>query len=206
MPRPRSIGKKMTEIIKPRTAQLTPSELEKLADDADNEVYGYVYDAPETTLPPQQQVELFKDIVQAFDAECVRVPGASDECMREAVLHSFPARRLFQRLYPKVFASCTFRVVNPDMEERLDKTRKISMYMLAERLYGEGDDDERAARAMCAGMRISMRDTREEDVKDGIELAGPGCPAEGSSSAAAAMTPLSRDEFGDSTVKQGQKW
>ena len=39
----------MTEIIKPRTAQLTPSELEKLADDADNEVYGYVYDAPETT-------------------------------------------------------------------------------------------------------------------------------------------------------------
>ena len=200
------VFKQMAEILKPRTAQLTPSELEKLADTADNEVYGYVYDAPETTLPPQQQVDLFKDIVQAFDVECVRAPAASDECMREAVLHSFPARRLFQRLYPKVFASCTFRVVNADMEERLDKTRKISMYMLAERLYGEGDDDERAARAMCAGMRISMRDTREDDVKDGVELTRPGGDSDSKDSDTAAITPLNRDEFGETTVKQGQKW
>lgn len=192
---------KMADIIKPRTEHLSSSELEKLADNAGNEVYGYVYDAPETTLPAQQQVDLFKAIVEAFDAECVRTPNASDECMREAVLHSFPTHRLFQRLYPKVFASCTFRVLNADMEERLDKTRKISMYMLAERLYGEGDDDERAARAMCAGMRISMRDTREDDVKDGVELTGPGDAA-----AISAMTPLRRDEFGESTVNQGQKW
>jgi hypothetical protein len=197
-----------------RTEQVSASRLADIADQPDTTVYGYVYDVPSTTLRPEVQVELYRDIVAGFDDMCVRHPDLCDEGLRELILQTKDAC-LFQTLYPKVFASSTYRALCPEMEERLDKTRKISMYMLAERLHGEGDDDEKAARAMCAGMRVSMRDTRAEDIMDGVQLAAPDTDAnadadgdaDGDAAATAALaklTPMDRREFGDSTVRQGQ--
>ena len=195
------------QVAQPRTETVTASRLEELANTSDTTVYGYTYRVPEATLDAGTQITLYKQIVDLFDAACVEAPDLCDEGLREAVLASSDQVQLFQRLYPKVFASSTYRALNPVMEERLDKTRKISMYMLAERLHGDGDDDERAARAMCAGMRIAMRETTEEDLKDGVQLAaGPSqTPSEAEAAAAlSVMTPLDRREFGDSTVKQGR--
>jgi hypothetical protein len=191
-----------------RTEQLNTETLTALADNADNTVYGYAYDVPETTLDPATQVALFKDIVAAFDAYCVDEPTLCDEGLREKVLGTSPSSptRLFQRLYPKVFAAVTYRALSAAMEERLDKTRKINMYMLAERLYGEGDDDERAARAMCAGMRISMRDTNDDDVKDGVQLDAALSSSTSTSTPTPTLTPLDRRELGETTVHQGRRF
>jgi hypothetical protein len=66
-----------------RTEQLNTETLTALADNADNTVYGYAYDVPETTLDPATQVALFKDIVAAFDAYCVDKPTLCDEGLQE---------------------------------------------------------------------------------------------------------------------------
>lgn len=185
--------------IKTHTEKVTPERLSELAESKDTTVYEYTYDRPETTLDARTQITLFKAIVQMFDAACAADATACDEAIREKILKPSEDLRLFQRLYPKVFASCTVRARNAEMEERLDKTRKISMLMLAERLQGDGDEDEKAARAMCAGMRIAMRDSIEEDFKNSEIHQAPG-------EVASTMTPLDRRELGESTVKQGRKF
>ena len=183
-----------------RTDKYTEDKLREIAEKPGNSVYHYVYETPETVLSPETQLSLFQKLIAGFDAATHAYPLECTEALRERVLRGSDAMRLFQRLYPKVFASCTVRVLNEDMHTRLDKARKVAMLMLLERVQGEGTEEEKAARAMYHGMRVSMRDTVPSDLANGTQnitaaAKSAGMPDE-------AMKPLDVSELGPSSVRQ----
>ncbi len=180
------------------TGTYNETKLRELADNPTNVVYHHVYDTPAEILPPQEQIEVFRAMIAAFDGAAIAFPGACDEALRERVLRNDRVRR-FQRLYPSVFASCTYRALTPDMEAELDKYRKGAMVCLTERLAGEGDEDEKGARAMHTGMRLAMRDTKPEDLENGVSLDSAAADAGVNAS---QMTPMDRMALGPSTVRQ----
>jgi len=167
-------------------------------------VYEYTNDVPEAIMPPAQQVDTFRAIIAAFDEYCTGATVHSDETLREKVLNNVPRARLFQRLYSKVFACSTVRVLCPEDEARLDKTRKAVMFMLLERAVGEGAEDMKAARVMNTCMRMSMRDAQPEDLENGTKLDKPdGAVQATGQEALPQMEPLDRMELGPSSVRQG---
>lgn len=182
-----------------RTETVTQNRLRDIANKPNHTVYEYTYDTPETTLEPQQQIALFRGIVSAFDGLCQRHKDLCDEALRERLLASSDGARLFQRLYPYLFAACTVRALDDDMLLRLDKTRKANMASLLERWKGDGDEDMKAARAMSTAMRLSMRPTRAEDLENSVRL---DQQLEEARAPAAALTPLDPAELGPSTVRQ----
>lgn len=172
-----------------KTQQFHAERLRELAEDRSNLVYEYTHDAPEQVLAPQVQGELLRDIVFAFDKVCREHKDYCDERIREHIMRANSKFRLFQRLYPLVFASVTVRAKTPDMIQRIDKVRKLSMLFIMERWKGEGDEGEQHARAMHTAMRISMRDRRATDT-------GQEAPAD------VSMAPMDSSEMGECTVNQ----
>lgn len=172
-----------------KTQQFKADRLKELAKDRRNVVYEFTHDQPEAFLSPERQATLLRDIIFGFDKACRDFKDWSVEHLREHVLSRHPETRVFQRLYPLVFASVTVRATTPDMVSRLDKVRKLSMLFIMERWKGEGDEGEKHARAMYTAMRVSMRERRATDV-------GAEAP-EG-----VAMTPMDASEMGECTVHQ----
>ena len=174
-----------------KTEQIEASRLQKLADDSSNVVYEYTHDTPSGWMPPEAQATTLRDLVASFDYICRQFRDACDEEVRERIMRGNKKFRMFQQLYPMVFANVTVRALDDDMAERLDKIRKLSMMFIMERWKGEGDEGTRHARAMHTAMRLSMReqnstdDIRPENVVSGVQ-----------------MTPMSAAEFGETTVKQ----
>lgn len=185
-----------------RTETVAGDRLRELANRPDHTVYEYTYEEPEAVMMPEEQIAVFRAIVAGFDGVCQVYPGACDEELRERVLGNNERVRLFQRIYPKVFAFSTVRVLDPEMEERLDKTRKGNMAMLIERAMGEGDEDMKAAKAMQMSMRLAMRSTKPEDLEGSVSL---DAAAQEAGVATDAMRPLNRFELGPSTVRQSNK-
>ena len=180
----------MSDKIDFKTEQIAGSKLEQLANDSANVVYEYSHDTPEGFMEPEDQATVLRDLVATFDYFCRGNRDACDEHVREQVMTANKKFRTFQRLYPMVFANITVRALDAQMTDRLDKVRKLSMLFVMERWKGDGDEEQKHARAMHTAMRISMRDTKPED----LEHAGV---------ADVSMTPMSASEFGESTVKQG---
>jgi hypothetical protein len=147
-----------------RTEAFSEARLESLAEDPLNLVYRYAYDTPTTTLPPGEQIELYRATAVEFDRLCKEHPRACNEDLRERVLRSHPRLRLFQHLKPKVFAMCTIRVRTDGEEVRLDKTRKIVMLSLMEQHKGEGTEEDRKARALEVAMKLCVRDATPEEM------------------------------------------
>lgn len=179
----------MSDKLDFKTQHIAGDKLKELASDSKNVVYEYTHDAPEGIMSPEEQAGILRDLVATFDYVCRKNRDASDEQVREQIMTSSNKFRTFQRLYPMVFANITVRALDADMRDRLDKVRKLSMLFVMERWKGDGDEEEKHARAMHTAMRVSMRDTRPED----LEHAGV---------ADVSMTPMSISEFGESTVKQ----
>jgi hypothetical protein len=186
------------------TQQLSDARLQELSKREDVTVLKHVYDTPESILPPDIQLKLFRAIIYAFDEICVNQPSYDDETLREMVLSIIPNARLFQRLYSKTFASVTVRAITEEEEVRLDKIRKALMYMLIERAMGKGDDDAKAARAMNTCMRISMRDKTTADmIETGSSIALDGTSGDAvDPEVLKQVKPLDRMELGPSTVRQ----
>ena len=200
--KPTKANKAGAGTAKAHTELTSAAKAAKLAENPKNVVYEYTYDKPERELPPGTQMANLRDIVTGFDAACRRYPAACDEALREMTLEGHDDLRLFQRLCPKLFASCTVRALDADMEERLDKCRKMAMYMLMEKCRTDGGtDEEREARAMFAGMRLSMTEltpevaASESSVRLDASMKTAGIQPE-------AMKPMSRYEMGESTVHQ----
>lgn len=180
------------------TETFNETKLREIADQPGSTVYAYEYDEPETILDAASQIALYRSVVAAFDGAAIAYPDNCDEALREKLMRH-PRVRQFQRLYPKVFASSTVRAHDADMEARLDTVRKMGMVILTERWKGEGDEDQKAARAMHTGMRMAMRDTKAEDLEGAVKL---DSAAEDAGVDASQMRPLSRFELGPSTVRQ----
>ena len=175
-----------------KTEQIEASRLQKLAEDRSNVVYEYTHDAPGGWMAPQAQAETLRDLVASFDYLCRQKKKASDEEIRERIMQANAKFRMFQQLYPMVFANVTIRVLDDSMSLRLDKIRKLSMMFIVERWKGEGDDDTRHARAMHTAMRLSMREHGSADT----------ITPEGVIASDVKMTPMLASEFGETTVNQ----
>lgn len=182
------------------TNKYSEEKLAALAANPSNVVMKHVYDTPEAVLSPEDQIQAYKAIIMAFDTACVKYPSETDEALRERVLNARSSIRLFQRLYPKVFAYSTVRKLDSGMEERLDKVRKVSMLMLVERLSGEGTEEEKAARALSVGMRIAMRPTTSEDRAAGTQVLDSQVRDAGVSES--QLKPMNRFELGETSVRQ----
>ena len=174
------------------TQQIEASRLQGLADDASNVVYEYTHDEPAGVMTPEAQATSLRDIVASFDFLCRKDPDGCDEKLRDQVLTGNRQLRMFQQLYPMVFASITVRAKTPEMVLRLDKVRKLSMMFIMERWKGDGDEETKHARAMHTAMRLSMREASASD------RSAPGSVINDE----IKMTPMSASEFGECTVKQ----
>ena len=178
------------------TESLTAERLRELANQKDTTVYHYVNDVAEEIMPPDEQLYLYRAIVVGFDGGTHAHPRESDEQLRERIMNAAPNVRRFQRLFPKVFASSTVRVASDEEEEQLNRIRYGIMLMLAEKT-GTGTDEEiQAAHAMSYAMRLSMRDTTEEDKRHGTVV------KEGEGGVPSEMTPLRPSDIGASSVRQ----
>ena len=186
--------------IKPLgTEKLTAAEAQKLADDKTKTVLQYVYDTPEAILASNAQLATYCALLEAFDARCRDDAAADDETLREHVLNRVPGARLWQRLYAKTFANTMQRATTAADEEVLDKTRKAIMVFLVERAKGAGTDEDKAARAQHAALRLALRQAKPEDYAQGQRLAAPDAalPAELES-----LKPMDPRELGPSAVRQ----
>ena len=174
-----------------KTQQIESSRIQSLAEDPRNIVYEYTHDQPTRKMEPEAQATSLRDIVASFDYLCRENSDACDEQLRDQVMAGNKKLRLFQELYPLIFASITVRAKTPEMVLRLDKVRKLSMMFIMERWKGEGDDETKHARAMHTAMRLSMRDTVASDKTASASVVQD-----------IRMAPMSVTEFGECTVKQ----
>lgn len=188
----------MSEGIRTTKEVMSTKRAQALAAQDNTTVLEYTYDAAEGTMSAVQQHELFDKIIRAFDTGCAAYPTLSDEALRERVL-SNPDARAFQRLYNKVFAVATVRAHGDADVARLDKIRKGMYVIFAERRFGTGTEDERAARAMHTGMRLAMRPMMPGEDKGSICLDSTAREAGVDPS---TMKPLDPREFGPCTVHQ----
>ena len=180
-----------------KTQQIEASRLQRLAQDPANVVYEYTHDSPVGVMAPEKQATALRDISASFDYLCRTQATASDEQMRDQVMTGNRHLRLFQQLYPMVFASVTVRATNSEAVARLDKVRKLSMMFVMERWKGEGDEETRHARAMHTAMRLSMRNATDSDrLAPGSTVVAP------EDEQALQMSPMSASEFGACTVNQ----
>jgi hypothetical protein len=180
---------------------LTKEKLAELSKRSDTTVYEYINDTPEAIMNPNDQLQAYRLIVGYFDDCCSRYPTDPDESIRERVLNTVPDGRLFQRLFPKIFAFSTVRVSTPEEEAVLDTVRKAIMIMLLERASTDGDEATRAARAMHNTMRLVTRMCEPKDLENTTTV-DVGKDADGSQRDIPKITPLSRHDLGASSVKQ----
>ena len=179
-----------------KTEAFSKARLESLAQDPLNLVYTYEYDKADTKLTPTEQIGLYRVVCTEFDHLCVLQPKATNEAMREQVMRLAPRLRLFQALYPKVFAMSTIRARTPVEDTRLDKTRKVVMLGLLEQRKGKDTEEDRKARTLEAAMRLCVRDATPE------EMASTSATHADPSALPAALTRLDPSELGGSTVHQ----
>jgi len=147
-------------------------------------------------MPPDEQIYLYRALLVGFDAGTHAHPHESDEQLRERVMNAAPNVRRFQHLCPRVFAASTVRVASDEEEEQLNRIRYGIMLMLAEKVGAGADEEIAAAHAMSYAMRLSMRDTTEEDKKHGTVV------KEGEGGVPNGMTPLHPRDIGASSVRQ----
>jgi hypothetical protein len=153
--------------MKGRTEAFTKDRLEQLAKDPGNVVYEYDYDTPEARLPPKTQMTMYRAVVLAFDKACREHRTATNEALREMVLGGDGGLRQFQQfqnLYPKVFAASTFRVLTQEDHTRLDKTRKVVMLGLLQRVQGKGSEEDQKSVTLEAAMKLCVRDATPEEL------------------------------------------
>lgn len=182
--------------MKGRTEAFTEDKLEKLAADPGNVVYKYDYDKPDAKLSPAVQISMYRDIVLKFDESCIEFPRASNEALRETVLGLNTELRLFQHLYPKVFAMSTLRARTDEEVTRLDKTRKVVMLGLVER-YKAGDDEEACkARTLEQAVKLCIREATAE------ELASSSATRADPKDLPAGLKALDPSALGSCTVNQ----
>ena len=170
----------------------------------------YTYDKPEAILPPAEQLQTYCALLQAFDATCCDQPEAVDETLREYVLNRVPGARLWQRLYAKTFATTMRRAVTAIDEAALDTDRKAIMVFLVERAKGVGTDEDKAARAQQAALRLTLRAARPEDQQEAnaatrltvAAAGGKAAPPPELAAALESLTPLRREELGPCSVRQ----
>lgn len=154
------------------TNKYTTERLRELSEQPNTTVYEHVYDTPKTMLPPDVQLELFKTLVFTFDM-CTHIfPNATDEYIREHLTGHLPSgvpriprARLFQELYPCLFATITQRVKSDESLINLDKARTSVLNGLAEMVYGKGSKEERTARGAMMAARLAMRPATNKELK-----------------------------------------
>lgn len=167
-------------------------------------VLEYVYDKPEATMAAEDQIVVLRSICIAFDAACGVFPAATTEELRETVLNCprIPQARLFQRLYPKVFASITVRVRSDAQEEALDRVRKGLLSSLQSVVQRGGDRDGMAAvDAQRVCFQLSLRDTTTADRESGTVLSAEQAAA---ARTQGALQPLHPTAMGPSLVRQSR--
>jgi len=183
--------------IKASTEFSSQDRIQQLAeDDPSVTVYKYVTDIATETIPDEDKLYTYRAILAAFDAATHAYPNQSEEMYRERIMAASSKARTFQKLFAKTFAEVTVHVTNAEEEARLDRVRKTIMLFLLERVSGEGGEDEVSARVMHHAMRLSMRDTTDEDRATGTVLP----PAQVNS--LPKVTPLNPTELGPSSVRQ----
>jgi hypothetical protein len=187
--------------IKSQRGKFTDAQLKELAHKPNTVVYVHKFDAPEGTMTPQQQIDVYLRITRGFDAGCKQNKHASDEALREKVLRFSEEIRKFQRLYNKVFAQATTRARTAEEERRLDSVRKLTMHAMLERAEGKDTEEEQQARVAYNAMRLAMRPATAKELKsvgnDAIDVSDPAIPE-----ALRKMKPLDPSHYGPSTIKQ----
>ncbi len=188
--------------IRVHTEKVLADRLHEIADRPNHTVYQYTFDTADKTLSAEQQVALFNEMVVRFDGLCKLYPTFCDERLREYVLQSNPDLREFQRLYPKVFASCCVRAHGRDETVYLDKTRKGLLVALNERLSNHGNEQEQHMRVMATNMRLAMRPASELTPDSNAQTLRLDAHAQEQGVDPTTVTPLDPAELGESTVRQ----
>ena len=195
-----------------RTETLTRDRLEVLAGRRDTTVMETEYETPDVIIPPKHQLDICADIMKAFDAACVALPGADDETLREIALGTETDRRTWQSVYAKTFVLITRRAQTAEDREELDGSRKLLVRFILQAM-GDGYTEETKASMMNMAFRMCIRDSVPADVAEGprISLAtAPGVvpppPAESGDGTAPSPSPymrLDHSELGHTLVHQG---